>query len=240
MKMFFMPIIALMMTISASAQFYIYCSDGNVIQVDSISMLAPDENVDPYNGYEYVDLGLSVKWATMNVGAETPEDYGYCFAWGETEPKDSYDWNTYKWCNTTETTLTKYNTDSTYATVDNKIELELSDDAAHANWGGAWRMPTQREMDELLEQCTWKWITQNGVDGYQVTSKSNGNSIFLPAAGYFEDSWLYEVGEVGYYWSSTLFTERPDRAFRMYFFSDIVGRNYHSRSYGFSVRPVCQ
>ena len=94
MKKMFMAVIALMMTISASAQFYIYCSDGNVIKVDSISMIAPSENVDSHNGHEYVDLGLSVKWATCNVGATKPEEYGDYFAWGETQPKSNYDWST--------------------------------------------------------------------------------------------------------------------------------------------------
>ena len=108
-----MAVIALMMTISASAQFYIYCSDGNIIKVDSISMIA---------GHEYVDLGLSVKWATCNVGASSPEEYGDYFAWGEVEPKEVYDWNTYKWCNGSEYSLTKYCTNSSYGTVDNKTD----------------------------------------------------------------------------------------------------------------------
>ena len=130
---------------------------------------------DPYNGHEYVDLGLSVKWATCNVGAVSPEDYGDYFAWGETEPKDFYAWSTYKWCNGSYDTLTKYCTDSKYGTVDNKTVLDLEDDAAHVNWGGDWRMPTKAEQDELYNNCTWEWTTQNGVNGYKVTSKINGN-----------------------------------------------------------------
>ena len=243
MKKLFMAVIAFMMTISASAQFYIYCSDGNVIKVDSISMIAPEENVDPYNGHEYVDLGLSVKWATCNVGATKPEEYGDYFAWGETQPKSNYDWSTYKYCNGSYNTLTKYNNSSSYGTVDNKTTLDLSDDAARANWGGSWRMPTDAELTELREQCTWTWTTQNGVYGYKVTSKKSGytnKSIFLPAAGYRYDSSRYYAGSSGYYWSSSLYTDNPNRAWDVYFSSDSVYRNYNFRSYGFSVRPVCQ
>jgi hypothetical protein len=235
MKKILMAVIALMMTLSASAQFYIYCSDGNVIKVDSISMVAPKESV-----HEYVDLGLSVKWATCNVGATKPEEYGDYFAWGETQPKDYYDWSTYKWCNGSYNTLTKYNNSSSYGTVDNKTQLELSDDAARANWGGSWRMPTRAEQDELRENCTWTWTTQNGVNGYKVTSKKNGNSIFLPAAGYRYDSSLYDAGSHGHYWSSSLYTGSPNYAYDLSFYSDIVDWSYGSRYVGFTVRPVCQ
>ena len=243
MKKLFMAVIAFMMTISASAQFYIYCSDGNVIKVDSISMIAPEENVDSHNGHEYVDLGLSVKWATCNVGATKPEEYGDYFAWGETQPKSNYDWSTYKWCNGSYDRQTKYCTDSYYGTVDNKTQLELSDDAVRANWGGSWRMPTDVELIELSEQCTWTWTTQNGVYGYKVTSKKSGytnKSIFLPAAGYRYDSSLNYAGSYGYYWSSSLNTGSPYNACGLYFSSDDVSRDYDIRFYGHSVRPVSQ
>ncbi len=191
------------------------------------------------NGYIYVDLGLSVKWATMNVGASESEDYGDYFAWGEIEPKDYYDWGTYKWCNGSASTLTKYNTSSSYGTVDNKTQLELSDDAAYVNWGGAWRMPTDAELTELRVQCTWTWTTQNGVNGYKVTSNKNGNSIFLPAAGCRYGSSLYGAGSYGYYWSSSLSTDTPYSAYYVYFNSSYVYRYYYDRYYGRSVRPVC-
>ena len=239
MKKMFMAVIALMMTISASAQFYIYFSDGTVAKVDSISMVAPSENVDPYNGHEYVDLGLSVKWATCNVGASKPEEYGDYFAWGETEPKSIYDWSTYKWCNGSYNTPTKYCTNSSYGTVDNKTTLEATDDAARANWGGSWRMPTDAELTELREQCTWTWTTQNGVNGCKVTSKSNGKSIFLPAAGYRRDSSLTYAGSQCYYWSSSLDANYPYNAFfyRVMLGSVEWGNRY--RYNGQSVRPVC-
>ena len=192
------------------------------------------------NGYTWVDLGLSVKWATMNVGASKPEDYGDYFAWGETEPKETYIWSTYKWCNGSETMQTKYNTKSSYGTVDNKTQLDLNDDAAHVNWGGDWRMPTKAEQDELREQCTWTWTTENGVNGYKVTSKSNGNSIFLPAAGERSNSVLYNAGSYGGYWSSSLRTDYPDSAWYVRFSSSNVSWPSFYRSYGRSVRPVCQ
>ena len=191
------------------------------------------------NGYAYVDLGLSVVWATMNVGANSPEGSGDYFAWGEVKPKSEYSWSTYKWCNGSSTSLTKYNTNSSYGTVDNKTQLELTDDAAYINWGGNWRMPTDAEMTELREQCTWTWTTQNGVNGYKVTSKSNGNSIFLPAAGYRYGSSLLDAGSYGDYWSSSLCTDSPYYAWFVSFNSSNVHRGNYIRYYGRSIRPVC-
>ena len=184
-----------------------------------------------------VDLGLSVKWATCNVGADTPEEYGDYFAWGETEAKTDYSWSTYKWCNVSETTLTKYNTKSNYGTVDNKTVLDLSDDAARANWGGSWRMPTDAEWTELRTQCVWTWTTLGGKNGYNVRGP-NGNTIFLPAAGYRNGTSLYHAGSYGYFWSSSLFTDSPDYAVSAGFYSSIVGRGHYYRYYGRSVRPV--
>ena len=187
---------------------------------------------------EAVDLGLSVKWATCNVGASKPEDYGEYFAWGETTTKSTYDWSTYKWCNGSYDTQTKYCTDSSYGTVDNKTVLDKEDDAAAVNWGGAWRMPTKEEQDELRNNCTWTWITQNGVNGYTVTGP-NGNSIFLPAAGYRDDSSLIGAGSYGIYWSSSLNTYYTSDAWYVYFYPSSVYRYYDYRYYGHSVRPVC-
>lgn len=195
------------------------------------------------NGHEYVDLGLSVKWATCNVGASKPEEYGDPFAWGETTPKSTFfEWSTYKWCRGSRETLTKYNTESSYGTVDNETTLELSDDAARANWGGSWRMPTKAEQDELREKCTWTWTTQNGVKGCKVTSKINGNSIFLPAQCYLPGTSLdnYVGSYCGKYWSSSLGKSGTSCAFVLYFGSDRVDWDGTPRNYGFSVRPVCQ
>ena len=197
------------------------------------------------NGYAYVDLGLSVKWATMNVGASKAEEYGDYFAWGETTTKDTYNWSTYKYCNGSSSTLTKYCNMSSYGNngfTDNKTQLDLSDDAARVNWGGAWRMPTDAEWTELREQCTWTWTTQNGKNGYKVTSKKSGytnNSIFLPAAGYRSDSSLYSAGSHGDYWSSSLSTVSPGLAWDVGFSSSNVYRSGSLRYYGRPVRPVC-
>jgi hypothetical protein len=242
MKKLFMAVIALMMTLSASAQFYIYFSDGTVAKVDSISMVAPVEKPNSENGHDWVDLGLpsGLKWATCNVGANAPEEYGDYFAWGETQTKSTYVFNTYKWCNGSYDTQTKYCTDSYYGTVDNKTVLDKEDDAAAVNWGGAWRMPTKAEQDELRQQCTWTWTTQNGVNGYTVTG-SNGNSIFLPAAGVRGGSSLSYAGSRGDYWSSSLYTDHPGYAYELNFSSGYVGGYSSSyRGYGLSVRPVCQ
>lgn len=200
----------------------------------------PEEPENTENGYEYVDLGLSVKWATCNVGATKPEEYGDYFAWGETEPKEVYDWSTYKWCNGSSSSLTKYCTNSSYGTVDNKTTLDLSDDAARANWGGSWRMPTDAELTELRTECTWTWTTENGVNGYKVTSKSNGNSIFLPAAGRYENSSLGNTGSGGSFLSSALLTDYSGSAFVLNIFSSSVYSSGLLRHYGQSVRPVCQ
>ena len=183
------------------------------------------------NGHELVDLGLSVKWATCNVGANSPEEYGDYFAWGEVEPKEYYDWSTYKYYDAD--SLTKYGYD------DDKTILESGDDAATMNWGGAWRMPTTAEQQELINNCTWDWTTQNGVKGHKVTGP-NGNSIFLPAAGYVNEGALLNAGSYGYYWSSSLITVAPYGACYVYFDSGYVGWGQNFRASGLSVRSVCQ
>ena len=193
-----------------------------------------------HEGHEYVDLGLpsGLKWATCNVGATKPEKYGDYFAWGEVEPKKQYDWTTYLYCKGTNKTLTKYCNNSSYGEggfTDAKTVLDPEDDAATINWGGRWRMPTKAEQDELRTKCTWDWTTQNGVNGYKVTGP-NGNSIFLPAAGYMNEGTLYLAGSYGYYWSTLLGTSGPDNAYHEGFGSG--SENYHYRYRGQSVRPV--
>ena len=185
-----------------------------------------------------VDLGLSVKWATCNVGAEKPEDQGQYYAWGETDEKTDYSWGTYKWCNGSDVTLTKYNSDSNYGIVDNKTMIDLEDDVAHVKWGGDWRMPTQEEFLEL-KSCTWIWTTVNGVNGYLVTSKKTGYTkrcIFIPASGYYSDSSLSDFGALGFYWTNYVHSRQPT-CFRFGpSFRQLYGV-YRCR--GYSVRPVC-
>lgn len=191
------------------------------------------------SGAQVVDLGLSVKWASCNVGATQPEESGDYFAWGEVKPKSVYDWSTYKYFNGPDNTLTKYNSDSRYGRVDNKSTLEAQDDAATVNWGGAWRMPTKAEQDELRTKCKWVWTTLNGVNGYKVIGP-NGNSIFLPAAGCMYGGALRSAGSGGYYWSSSLYSGNPCDAYYVVFNSDVVDWDFNNRIFGRSVRPVCQ
>lgn len=197
--------------------------------------------------HEYVDLGLSVKWATCNVGASKPEDNGNLYAWGETEVKEQYTMRTSKW-GFMPFSLKKYNINSEQGTVDNKTTLDLEDDVAHVTWGGNWRMPTREEMDELHDNCTWEWTTINGVNGYRVTSKKQGytnRSIFLPASGYKANG-FYEYGRNGNYWSRSLMTDpygdgsvTCGTAACIRFNNNQANIGWEDRMAGLSVRPVC-
>ena len=179
---------------------------------------------------DYVDLGLpsGTKWATCNLGASKPSDYGDYYAWGETEPKGNYSWETYKWG--TKDNLTKYNK------TDGKTTLDPADDAATQKLGSPWRMPTYDEIKELLGNCTWTWTTQDGKNGYEVKSKKNGNSIFLPAAGYVNSQDLFDVGSWGRYWSGSLGV--ADARYLNFSWNE---HNWSAsgRFYGLPVRPVC-
>ena len=198
-----------------------------------------------------VDLGLSVKWASFNVGASKPEEYGDYYAWGETETKNDYGWSTYKWCKGTDQTMTKYCNKSSYGNngfTDTKTTLDPEDDVAHVVWGGTWRMPTKAEQDDLRNKCTWTWYGSgntefNGVAGYKVTSNIEGYTdrfIFLPAAGCRGGTYLYDVGYYGIYWSSSLSTDYPYYAYNLIFRSGRVNWNDYDRCSGPSVRPVCE
>ena len=191
---------------------------------------------------DYVDLGLpsGLLWATRNVGANSPEDYGSYFAWGETQPKSVYNWETYKYCNGDYDRLTKYCNQSELGYngfTDGLTTLQSGDDAAAANWGSGWRTPTAEEWEELIDNCEWTWTTHNGVNGYCVTGR-NGGVLFLPAAGGRWDDELSSAGNLGYYWSSSLNTDDPLDAWGFYFNSDIRGMLDLNRDDGFSVRPV--
>ena len=199
----------------------------------------------------YVDLGLpsGTLWATCNIGANSPEEYGDYFAWGETEGynsgKTSFNWLTYKWCKGSETTMTKYCGNSSYGYngfTDELTELDLEDDAAYVNWGPAWRMPSIEQCEELINSSytTTDWTIQNGVYGRKITSKIEGytdKSIFLPAAGCRYSS-LHDVGSNGDYWSRTLGTNFPYGARNLRFISSNVYTRDDDRFYGQSIRPV--
>lgn len=204
---------------------------------------------------EYVDLGLSVKWATCNLGATKPEEYGSYFMWGDVDStlKVFYGWDTYKYCAGTEKTLTKYCTDAAYGKdgfVDNKTELDSSDDAAAVILGGKWRMPTAAEADELLDEkkCSWEYVTVNGVKGARVTSKVEGyagRSIFLPAAGFQLKGMTTAEQESGSYWCKSLCTNKQytdPTANGCAFVHSVVqkmnGYMWQERFYGYTIRPV--
>ena len=201
---------------------------------------------------EKVDMGIKTSdgktlyWSTRNLCksgfVNSPEDYGDYYAWGETEPKENYSWSTYKFGKGSAGPFSKYNTISSHGSIDNKTVLEPEDDVASVKLGGKWRMPTDAEWTELRTKCTWTWTTNyngTGVRGRIVTA-SNGNSIFLPAAGTRLETDLNDVGSRGLYWSSSLNAGYPNRAWGVDFGSDYVGRYDSSRCLGQSVRPVSE
>ena len=187
------------------------------------------------NGYDWVDLGLSVKWATKNVGASSPSDYGDYFAWGETRPKSSYTWSNCFDCLDDE--------GKSWGTYrlggQTRITPTSGHDTARENWGGSWRMPTDAENEELCNKCTWTWTSQSGHNCYKVTGP-NGNSIFLPAAGWRYGTDRGRVGENGYYWSSTLSSSYSYRAGGLFFNSSNHYTCIGTRRDGRSVRPVTE
>lgn len=183
-----------------------------------------------YAQHEPVDLGLSVDWASCNLGASAPEQYGAFYAWGETAMKSVFSWDTYRYG--TSNALSKYNKS------DGSRTLASEDDAAAAAWGGTWRMPTKAECAELLDKCTWTWNTRNGVSGYIVTGPS-GNTIFLPACGQRENSDTSDAGSWGCYWSATLNHRSILVAESLSFDRELSSVEVASRIVGQAVRPVC-
>lgn len=237
------------------------------IERNNLSKMSPievDLGATPYVPVpDAVDLGLSVRWASFNLGATKPEEYGDYYAWGETRPyyisinpltwkegkEFGYEWSSYKWCiGGDKGAITKYCVDSRNGYngfTDGKTILDLEDDAAHVNLGGEWRMPTEAEWIELRENCTRTWISQEGRYGLKMTSKKNGNSIFLPAVGYFANTYLYinSSGTFarGQYWSSSLRTDRSYEAMNVWLESDMFAPSASKgRCQGLSVRPVTE
>ena len=230
---------------------YVKTADGLIESEETMQFIVPTSEQEPsysqptgyIDGYAYVDLGLpsGTLWAYTNIGANTPEDYGNYYAWGETETKETYDWETYLYCNGDSATLTKYCNDESYGLdgyTDSLTTLDSEDDVASVSWGGSWRMPTHSEIQELFDNCSAVWTEINGIAGV-LFSGTNENSIFLSAAGNLYVNNLNGVGANCYYWSSTLYSNGTSSAWHLRFNSDDSGMRIISRFCGFSVRPVC-
>ena len=194
------------------------------------------------DNYGYVDLGLpsGTLWATCNVGATTPEEFGDYFAWSETVPKDEYTYENYKRWYFDENGnryISKYNTNNNFGPVDNKTELEPEDDAACVYMGTSWRIPSLEQVVELVNVCVWQWTQRNGVNGHLVTGP-NGNTMFLPAAGALEGSSLEDAGVRGYYWSCALDPDANMFAFMLGVMTEGSGQYFGLRDHGYTVRAV--
>ena len=194
--------------------------------------LAGDGNI---NGYEYVDLGLpsGLKWATCNIGASSLSDFGDYFAWGEITPKASYDERN---CLTAQKNNLQLESEGI---INSEGILTIPYDAAHANWGATWRIPTKEEFEELIDKCNWSWINCSGTTGYEVTGP-NGKMIFMPAAGYRYGELLCYSDKFGAYWSATVFKGILKNAFYLDFFNNYRYVGSYTRFYGRSVRPVSE
>ena len=185
------------------------------------------------DGHAYVDLDLpsGTLWATCNVGADTPERFGDYFAWGETQPKEVFNWDTYVFYDSTG--LTKYTKD------DGLKQLLPEDDAATVNWGEGWRMPTLKEWKELIKNTENEWVVRDTIAGMLFTA-TNGNSLFIPAAGDYCIYNLVRPGELGQYWAKNLVASDPGYAWSFSFFMHDYGMSQYYRRYnGRSIRPVC-
>ena len=203
-------------------------------QTSQAKSVSPSKPTGSIGGHEYVDLGLpsGLMWATCNVGASKPEEFGSYFAWGETRPKSSY----------IEDDSKTYDKDYIWlknnAYIDLNFCLTIDHDAAHANWGLPWRMPTKDDIDELLDNTTTIWTKIDGVNGRLVISKRNGNSIFIPASGYYYGRRLFDSGDQGNYWSSTPSGIDTVFAFKLSISSENFEWDWKNRSCGLPVRPV--
>ena len=211
------------------------------VLLDDIQGVSVSGDID---GFSYVDLGLEsgLKWATYNVGATKPTEYGNYYAWSETKPKSVYDYDNLSYYDNSTYEFTKYCTSYAYGHVDNKEELESMDDAAYVNWGKRWRMPSASEQKELINGCTWEWITDfnnSGVAGRLGTSKYNGNTIFFPAAGSYEGIAASMQGSYGFYWSCNLYDINcMDSKLFMFTSENIWAYQNRYRAVGYSVRAV--
>ena len=184
-----------------------------------------------------IDMGLTVKWGSFNLGATSDIGEGDYFAWGETKPKDDYSWGTYLWCGGSGYSLTKYNTSSTYGYVDNLVQLKPEDDAVAANLGGKWRMPSRGEIEDLYKTCSYTWVRRQGVYGMQFTG-TTGRTIFLPATGYVSNTTYSSVGSAGVYATSSVYNSNSRRAYTLYVYNNSLYTDNYYRYYGLTIRPV--
>ena len=194
------------------------------------------------NGHEWVDMGTGVKWATVNLGASAPDDFGAYYAWGELNTKDDYSWPSYKYGHNSNS-LTKYCStpnDGMDGFADMMTKLQLEDDIAHTEWGGNWRLPTHAELTAMISQCTSTWTVRNGHEGVLFTSTTTGEEIFFPAAGFRANTGYNGVGQSGRYWSSSLNSDGSASAWGLYFDSSKSLARSNKRVNGFSIRPVLE
>lgn len=204
-----------------------------IFRVYAIALLLALTTGVMYAQPEAVDMGLTVKWASCNLGATAPEQAGDYFAWGETAAKAEFDWSNYAFSGEGPYGMTKYNKGFLL-----NYQAEAEDDAAAVNLGDGWRMPTSIEMTELVNNTTWTWGELNGVAGYTVTSNINGNSIFLPAAGYYEGNQLRYAGTAGRYWGQTRHPYHPQCAMELFFSPEYHYVYFYRRFRGYPIRPV--
>ncbi len=228
MRIFFTMMFLAVSLYGAAQTMVVHHKDGTTTRMDveTIDSVTFDMTVsEPESPYKAVDLGLSVAWAEMNVGAVTPQDYGSYYAWGELTTKDDYSEEAYR-----------YFVNERYENIGKNI-CGTKYDVVRREWGGAWRLPTVEEIEELASKCTWTWTeTPAGVKGYTVTG-ANGNSIFLPAAGYNASTKVTGAGSKGFYWAGTLSDDYDSAAYNLNF-SGYSGRWSANRSYGLTVRGV--
>lgn len=216
-------------------------------RTNTIKEVSKKANVDPYGGHEYVDLGLpsGTKWATMNVGANSETDYGLYFAWGETQGyadalTKAFNWSDYKWTEDSGLTMSKYNA------TDGKTVLDIGDDAVAANWGGSWRMPTEAQFQELLDNTEKRWtsrtVENTTVNGYEFAKSGDttftGDTLFIPAAGNADQGNTTNVGNCGFVQSSSLYSSGVESGHFLFFNSNSVAVARTNRFIGLSVRGV--
>ena len=228
--------------------------DKNAISMSVVSKGTFMQPTDDGKDIEVVDLGLTVLWATCNMGASSPEQSGSYYAWGETQPKTYFEWSNYKWCKTDEMHLTKYCMDKNYThldSLDKKYTLDPADDAANATLGTKWHIPTEQNFYELRRNTTANWCKLNGVGGFLFTSTKKGyedRSIFFPLSGMKDFDGTRFIGQYGYYWGNTIYYDKQKNSYKTLEASafwlehlDVDNQivQFRTRYLGLPIRPIC-